>query len=266
MQLPNLIVPDDIAREEMPDLLRHWYLGTPARRHMMLRRFYEVDRELDATPGQRVLDIGSAWGYNVMALRKLGYEAVAMDIVVDQFATGQRIATANGVDLPALGADAARLPFASEVFDRITMVETFEHIFVDDRPAAMAECYRVLKPGGRIVLSTPNYASAVESLKRFTGNHPWLRKKLPTMCYPEEGMSREDYHPYRYHHPMSDEQIATLLRGAGFAIERRKHFLFTLKNTPDWAAGLTKGLERVAEFTPGIKGRAATVCFVALRP
>ena len=58
--------------EEMPDLLRYWYLGSRGRRHMGMRRFQQVDQRLVERAGARVLDIGSAWGYNVLALTRLG--------------------------------------------------------------------------------------------------------------------------------------------------------------------------------------------------
>lgn len=261
--LPEIRVPAGMSEEDMPDLLRHWYLGPAARRHMMLRRFAEVDAELP--PSGAVLDIGSAWGFNVMALSQLGYDAVGMDLVPDQFAAGEIIARENGVRFNVLGANAASLPFADASFDAITMVETFEHIYIDDRPAALAECRRVLRPGGTLVMSTPNYGSAVERVKRFTGNHPWIRRRLPTMCYPEEGMAREEYHPYRYHHPLPDDTIATMLGDAGFAVRRRKHFLFMLKNTRRAAYPLVRAIEATGERIPGLRRLAATVCFAATR-
>lgn len=266
LRLPDLVVPESMPREEMPDLLRHWYLGPRARRHMMLRRFSEVDGGIGVAPGARVLDIGSAWGFNVMALGRLGYRAVGMDLVVDQFAAGRAIADANGVAFDVLGADASCLPFADGVFDAATMVETFEHIYISDRPAALRECFRVLRPGGRLVLSTPNYLSVVERVKRATSRHRWLRERLPTMCYPEEGTAREDYHPYRYHHPLPDGEIVAMLSQCGFRVESVRHFLFTLKNTPDAVAPLAAVLEGTGERLPGIRGLAATSCFVSVRP
>ncbi|HEX5132400.1 MAG TPA: methyltransferase domain-containing protein [Candidatus Krumholzibacteria bacterium] len=265
-QLPDMQVPGDLAREDMPDLLRHWYLGPPARRHMMLRRFAEVDRRLDAVPGMRVLDIGSAWGFNVMALTQLGLRAVGVDIVPDQFPVGKRIAKHNRVAFDVAGADASALPFPDASFDRITMVETFEHIFHDDRPGALSECRRVLRPGGRIVLSTPNHASAVERFKRVAVRHGWIRSRLPSMCYPDEGSARADYHPYRYHHPLPARDIASLLAGAGFEVTAIDHFLFTLKNTPDALFAPWVALENALERTPLVRGFAATVCLTATRP
>ncbi len=264
--LPEISVPPDLARDELPDLLRHWYLGPRARRHMMLRRFAEVDGRLGATPGERVLDVGSAWGFNVMALNRLGMRAVGVDLVPDQFGVGKRIAEHNEVAFLVAGADVAALPFPDACFDRITMVETFEHVFHDDRPAALAECLRVLRPGGTFVLSTPNEASVVERFKRAVVRHGWIRERLPTMCYPDAGSNRDDYHPYRYHRPQRDREIAALLSAAGFEVLDVACFLFTLKNTPDrlfrsWAA-----LEWILERTPVVRRLAATVCLTSRRP
>lgn len=264
--LPDISIPPDLARDDMPDLLRHWYLGPRARRHMMMRRFAEVDRHLDVSAGRRVLDVGSAWGFNVMALNRLGFQAVGVDIVPDQFAVGKRIAQHNGVAFDVAGADACALPFPNASFDHVTLVETFEHIFADDRPRAVAECSRVLRPGGRIVLSTPNHASVVERAKRVAVRHRWIRAQLPSMCYPDLGTARADYHPYRYHRPLPDREIVSLLSDAGFRVTQVAHFLFMLKSTPDALYAPWSVLENMSEHTPGIRGLAATVCVVATKP
>jgi len=261
--LPAIQIPPDLARDEMPDLLRHWYLGPPARRHMMMRRFLEVDRHLDVQRGKRVLDIGSAWGFNVMALGRMGFDATGVDLIPAQFAVGQRIAAHNRVAFDVAGADASALPFGDGTFDFVTMVETFEHIYNDDRPRALAECRRVLKPRGRLVLSTPNHASVVERMKRVAVRHGWLRQRLPSMCLPEQGTGRDDYHPYRYHHPLPDHEIAAMAQAAGFRVASVSHFLFMMKNTPDALAGAWKFSEQVLEHTPVVNHLAATVCIVA---
>jgi SAM-dependent methyltransferase len=48
--------------------------------------------------------------------------------------------------------DAHRLPFADGAFDAVVCTEVFEHLL--DPPAAAGEMIRVLKPGGRLVLTT----------------------------------------------------------------------------------------------------------------
>lgn len=247
----------------MPDLLRYWYLGSKARRHMVMRRFSEVDAEIPDAGGGTVLDIGSAWGYNVMALGKHGIRAVALDLVVDQFPAGARIARENSLDFVAVGADAARLPFLDSTFRSITMVETLEHVYGEDRAAAMRECHRVLEPGGTLIVSTPNYASLVERFKRAAVRHPRLKRRFPTMCYPAGDVERGDYHPYRYHNPLSERAIARLVESSGFTVRRVKYFLFVLKNTPDVLLPVVTGAERILEKVPLIGRLAATICMVA---
>jgi len=265
LQLPEIRIPPDLAREEMPDLLRHWYLGPIARRHMMMRRFAEVDRHLAADRGTRVLDIGSAWGFNVMALERMGFHATGVDLVPEQFGVGKRIAAFNQVAFDVAAADAAALPFDEAVFDHVTMVETFEHIYAEDRPRALAECRRVLAPGGRLVLSTPNHASLVERVKRVAVRHGWIRQRLPSMCLPDQGTARRDYHPYRYHHPLPDREIVRMVEAAGFRAVEVRHFLFVMKNTPDALAPAWRMGERALERTPAARRLAATVCVVADR-
>jgi hypothetical protein len=83
------------------------------------------------------------------------------------------------------------------------------------------------------------------------------------MCYPEEGTSRGDYHPYRYHHPLPDEDIRVRLETAGFRPISTIHFLFMLKNTPNWLYPVVSSLETLLEALPGVRRLAATACFVA---
>jgi len=51
----------------------------------------------------------------------------------------------------------ASLPFSDEQFDVVAMYQVLEHI--DDPPKALAECRRVLRPGGRLVVVGPNLES-----------------------------------------------------------------------------------------------------------
>jgi SAM-dependent methyltransferase len=265
-ELPDIRVPGEMPPEEMPDLLRYWYLGSRARRHMMLKRFSQVDAGISEERFSRILDIGSAWGYNVLVLVRMGKRVVGMDLVPDQFGAGLRVARENGLELPVIGADASCLPFGEGLFDAITMVETFEHIYDADRDKAVAECARVLRKGGRLVLSTPNHGSVVERFKRAVVRIPWLQRRLPTMCYPAEAVGRSSYHPYRYHHPDPPAAIVARLEAGGFKVLQIKYFLFVLKNTPDPMFPLVAALERAVEKIPGVSRLAATVCVVAEKP
>ena len=52
---------------------------------------------------------------------------------------------------------ADRLPFATEVFDVVTMLAVFEHIRPERMPILLSEIERVLKPAGRVIVTTPSW-------------------------------------------------------------------------------------------------------------
>lgn len=266
IRLPEIRIPKDMRPEDMPDLLRYWYAGSRARRHMVRRRFFEVDVGLRPLLGGRALDVGSAWGYNVMALTLLGMDTVGLDLVLDQFPAGRQIAAANSVALSLVGGNAAFLPFAPSSFRGISMVEVIEHVFEADRERVFRECFRVLEPGGLLVLSTPNHGGIVERLKRIVVRHPALQRRLPAMCYPAADMPRSDYHPYRYHKPWPTRQLTRTLERVGFRVRSEGYFLFVTKNTPDGAFCAVVGLEKILEKTPLLRRFAATLCLVAEKP
>lgn len=55
-----------------------------------------------------------------------------------------------------------RLPFKDETFDYIFSAHMIEHIAYHDSLRMLAECYRVLKPAGKIRISTPNLAFLID--------------------------------------------------------------------------------------------------------
>lgn len=71
--------------------------------------------------------------------------------------------------------DAAKLPFESDSFDWIFSIETFEHI--EKNKDAMAEAYRVLKPEGLMIVSTPTSATWLYEFGNH-GPHYYSKNKL----------------------------------------------------------------------------------------
>lgn len=63
-----------------------------------------------------------------------------------------------------------RTKFPKDSFDAVVSTEVIEHLV--DTGAFIDECRRVLKPGGILVLSTPNLASASNRLKILAGTKP----------------------------------------------------------------------------------------------
>lgn len=67
------------------------------------------------------------------------------------------------------------MSFGDDLFDRIFCISVIEHISIDDRPQAMREMARVLKSGGRLVVTMdlpPDDPYAADSLVRASGLEP----------------------------------------------------------------------------------------------
>lgn len=110
----------------------------------------------------RVLDVGAGQGALAERLRDAGFGVSACDSAPENF-------RAAGIE--CLRVDlAGPLPYPDSGFDALIAVELAEHLL--DHSTLFAECARVLAPGGKLFLSTPNILS-LKSRLRFllTGFH-----------------------------------------------------------------------------------------------
>jgi len=116
--------------------------------------------------GRDVLDIASGEGYGAALLAQVARNVVGLDI---DTATMQAATTEFAGDcLRYLTADARYLPFADASFDIVTCFEALEHF--DEQARFLAEVSRVLRPGGMLLISTPDrevYATHREAKNAF---------------------------------------------------------------------------------------------------
>jgi SAM-dependent methyltransferase len=153
--------------------------------------------------------------------RKWAPSAIATrgDVMSPSTDPPSRISTFSDAEtLRLTQANAKRLPFGSGRFDRVVSVEMLEHVFRPDRDAVFAEIARVLRPGGRVAVATPNTASPIEVAKRVLVRWPGLRRRLPSACFPEATDDAATYHPYRYHHPLPRREIVDRLGASGLRV------------------------------------------------
>jgi ubiquinone/menaquinone biosynthesis C-methylase UbiE len=123
--------------------------------HLALTRHNEVMAERAAVgPGQHVLDAGCGVGGSACWLAAhRGARVTGVTLVADQVARARRIADERGVAdrVQFEVADYARLPMADGTFDVVWAQESLCH--APDKAAAYREFFRVLKPGGRLVIA-----------------------------------------------------------------------------------------------------------------
>jgi demethylmenaquinone methyltransferase / 2-methoxy-6-polyprenyl-1,4-benzoquinol methylase len=105
-----------------------------------------VARAVDASVGQRVLDLGAGTGTSSLPFAATGAQVVPCDFSLGMLREGKR----RHPQLPLTAGDATRLPFADGSFDAVTI--SFALRNVSDTDAALAEMLRVTKPGGRLVV------------------------------------------------------------------------------------------------------------------
>ncbi len=265
MNVPEPVIPDSIPADALPDLLRNWHLGSRARRHLSRRRFAAVTGLLGSGRGERALDVGCGWGYNLFLLDRSGYGAFGVDIVQNDFPAATEVLGANRCACNLAGADVGALPFLDGVFSAVTAVETFEHVYAPDRERAVREIARVLAAGGSLVLSTPNYTSLVEWGKRILVRFPSLKRLFPPMCYPAGEITRDEYHPYRYHKPLPYGELAALLENGGFTVRSIKRVLLVWKNIPDALFPFARLFEGIIERIPLLNRICSTLVVYAER-
>ena len=108
-----------------------------------------VMRELASLPVQgRLLDVGGGTGRVAIALRSYVDAVVVADVSFGMLARAPRPAL-----MPVCGASES-LPFADDFFERIIMVDALHHVINHAHTAR--EMFRVLKPGGVLVIEEPD--------------------------------------------------------------------------------------------------------------
>jgi SAM-dependent methyltransferase len=101
-------------------------------------------------PGQRVLDVAAGTGNVAIRAAEAGADVVASDLTPENFDAGRREASAHGVQLEWVEADAEALPFGDDEFDVVT--SAVGAIFAPHHRAVADELLRVCRPGGTIGL------------------------------------------------------------------------------------------------------------------
>jgi SAM-dependent methyltransferase len=136
--------------------------------HLLVLRHlfaYEFARRALSDCGT-VLDLGCGEGYGTALLSQAVGDIVGLD--VDEAAIAHAASRYTSANCRFRRHDGERLPFEDAAFDAVVSFQVIEHV-PGDR-LYVSEASRVLKPGGRLILTTPNAANRLAP-----GHRPWNR-------------------------------------------------------------------------------------------
>jgi SAM-dependent methyltransferase len=115
------------------------------RRHEIAYRFAQP-----FVAGRRALEVGSGEGYGTALLAQAASGVVGIDY--DALTVHHARATYPAARF--VRANLAALPVRGDVFDVVLSLQVIEHVW--NHPEFLLECRRTLRPGGRLLVTTPN--------------------------------------------------------------------------------------------------------------
>jgi ubiquinone/menaquinone biosynthesis C-methylase UbiE len=154
---------------------------------------------LEPRMGEKILDIACGNGVNVVRMANRGCKAFGIGI--DERNINLAKSLAGSTDCNFQIADAEKLPYKSEVFDKITCVCALEHFKNDE--GALLEMNRVIKPGGILVLTVDSFT--------YRDIETRLRER-----------HKKDHHVVNYY---SRSQLSGKLENAGFKVCNDRYFV-----------------------------------------
>lgn len=206
----------------------HYRIGTEYERSskQFMRAMVPSDRAL------RILDVGCGTGLNAMQLSKRGHEVVGIDvssIAIEKF-------RAQGLVGEVVNIEQGPLPLPPASFDMVYASEVIEHCV--DTLGFLRKLRDVLKPGGTLLLSTPNSAF-------------WAYRLLGVL-----GRAASEYQHPGHVRFFSKRSLSSAIQNAGFevtAVSARHMYLVLGRRIGDPLAPLlrTLGLQKEPRFATG---------------
>jgi SAM-dependent methyltransferase len=169
-------------------------------------RHHVIEFLRNGVPG-RLLDIPAGHGHVSEAARGFGWKVCELDLFPRP---GMRGVVADAC---------ARLPFRDGAFDALVCLEGIEHF--EDQTGFLRECARVLRPGGRLFLTTPNVLHLSSRVSGF-----WTGQRVMRQGFVNEALTlrvRNGARLYHGHAYLIDAfRLRYILRVVGMRIESLK--------------------------------------------
>ncbi len=251
MRSPQAIGPANYSTEYFLTESDGWREYLTSKGLVLPPRLRAVWNYLDARPGLRVLDVGCGRGEllihcGLQHIQAVGidYSPAALELAYSSISEISK--TERGFRIPSLiMGNAQWLPFPDNTFDRVIASDIVEHLYQDELESTLKEVYRVLAPGGMLVVHT------MPNLWYYRYGYPLFRlvQKLRGVRLPSNPRER-----YRFPEVHVNEQtprtLSATLSRIGFS--RWRVWLYDYRDY-DAYSPVMRSLMRLLTRLPGLK-------------
>ncbi len=119
------------------------------------RRAVSIIRGLQLKNGDKVIDLGCGDGYFLYLLDSLPVKLQITGLDNDDWTIKRAKENLGKREIKIIKSTVTKIPLKSNSFDKIIMTEVLEHVENDGQ--ALKEAHRILKPGGTMILTVPNW-------------------------------------------------------------------------------------------------------------
>jgi tRNA (uracil-5-)-methyltransferase TRM9 len=166
------------------------------------------DAMIEKTAGEwlpgKILDAGCGNCRNLLPFAKKGFECHGIDFSSNMIGVAKQFCKEQGIKVDLKVADADLLPFKPNTFNYAISMAVIHHLDTHDkRMMALSEIRRVIKPGGKALISVWNKMQWKFAFKPQDLYVPWQRKGMEYM---------------RYYHFFNHWELNKMIKSVGFRV------------------------------------------------
>ncbi len=177
-----------------------------------LEIFMKYAYGMDKARGKRVLDIGGGLGYGAFLLSRVAEEVVFLDKSSGAVDFVKKAWSPLSPNLRAVCGEAVDLAEEEGSFDAVFLMDVIEHVADPER--LLFEARRLLRPGGLLVLSTPE-----------EDYYPYRVCPQERWSEPGDRLLEDAIWPWHIQ-ALGEARMLPMLRAAGFRVEEKKYMTY----------------------------------------
>lgn len=201
--------------------------GPPVQKHWHESKRDLLDWFVTLPPSGHALDVGCGSGVIADAMCSRGLQVTAVDANPDAIAYGRKTFGRPGLEFIEGYLDALELPEQS--FDFVTCLELVEHVYPPQIEKLLNDLFRLVKPGGQLLITTPNYRGMWPVIE-------WAADR-----FADTANMDADQHVTHLHHRM----LRGFVEGAGFEVDRLRRYCSFAPFSAAISKRLARGVDRL---------------------